>query len=398
MTRSTNSRVPSQAPETVIRLYQSGKTTQAIANELNMREQSVRVFLRREGIQLRPQIYHTKIDPERIDIIVEAVLAGNGTESARKIAGISVAQFHEWVKKGRAGSDALCKRMVDAIDAILNGSNFHSRSLQKYSLNEHYFDTISTPDKAWLIGFIATDGNVSQRSLAIKLQREDRTILETIAKMLDYSGPIYNKDPKTTRKKNGKIIRGGPQSELRIGNICLVRGLLAAGIHPNKTFTVKPWDGPDDLLTHYWRGAVDGDGTICLCRNRKRSHTAWRVGLCGNKFMVSGFRDFVRQHLGPVGSMGKTKTIWAYHVSGTRLAQKVVRIIYPGNAVALPRKQQRAKECLATAVQAEWWEGHLLEDFERMRVELGSWPKVAACLGTSRESLGGMRRRMATRH
>ena len=37
---------------------------------------------------------------------------------------------------------------------------------------------------------------------------------------------------------------------------------MSHGITAKKTDALQPWDGPADLMPHYWRGLIDGDGSI----------------------------------------------------------------------------------------------------------------------------------------
>ena len=90
---------------------------------------------------------------------------------------------------------------------------------RKYNLNEHFFDKI-TPNVAWVIGWILSDGNVTSDNykITINLRREDQKILETIKDLLSYGGPIY----KTSSNVKNKVHFG---SSLQIGSKHLVKKL-----------------------------------------------------------------------------------------------------------------------------------------------------------------------------
>ena len=83
-------------------------------------------------------------------------------------------------------------RVID----ILKENNIETRSLsethRKYQLNEHYFDKIDTPNKAYILGFLYADGNNSSsgRSIKMQLQEKDFEILEKIRLELDSELPL----------------------------------------------------------------------------------------------------------------------------------------------------------------------------------------------------------------
>lgn len=56
--------------------------------------------------------------------------------------------------------------------------------LRKYDLNQEYFDVIDTQNKAYFLGFLYADGNVSKSNNAIQIGLESRDlhILESLKK------------------------------------------------------------------------------------------------------------------------------------------------------------------------------------------------------------------------
>ena len=64
-----------------------------------------------------------------------------------------------------------------------------------YSFNEHYFDIIDSADKAYLLGFICTDGCLYKREghqgqLSISLKDQDEEILQHFKESLSSNHPI----------------------------------------------------------------------------------------------------------------------------------------------------------------------------------------------------------------
>ena len=124
---------------------------------------------------------------------------------------------------------------------------------RKYTLDENYFDTINSSNKAYILGFIYADGSVSERgNLTICLSKKDIEILEFIKKELNYSGTIST-----------KLINKNEYSLLNIVSKAMIIKLTELGIIPNKTYNssrlpIVPKEYFNDML----RGYFDGDGSI----------------------------------------------------------------------------------------------------------------------------------------
>lgn len=74
-----------------------------------------------------------------------------------------------------------------------------------------------------------------------------------------------------------------PNANLSVGSRRLADALIGLGIGPRKSATQEPWNGPEDLMPHYWRGLFDGDGSLA-----RKSADLWTVFLCGSEPCVRG--------------------------------------------------------------------------------------------------------------
>lgn len=117
-----------------------------------------------------------------------------------------------------------------------------------------------TPEKAYILGFISTDGNCCKNTLRIELQARDEPILRQIASLFKSEGykPAITISTKEDRD----------YCVLRITNQQLIHQLETIGITARKTFTV-PFLGflPDSILPDYYRGIIDGDGSVYVRKN-----------------------------------------------------------------------------------------------------------------------------------
>jgi len=136
-----------------------------------------------------------------------------------------------------------------------------------YALDDGYFDSIDTEGKAYWLGFITADGCVQtgtvgangwlRNQLSVKLKESDAGHLEKLKSALSAESPV-RLVPQATLSSGA--------AEIAVTSGRLVESLISLGVGPRKSLSVQPWIGPDELMRHYWRGMVDGDGTLVVKR------------------------------------------------------------------------------------------------------------------------------------
>jgi len=210
--------------------------------------------------------------------------------------------------------------------------------------NPGYFDAINTPEKAYWLGFITTDGMVTgfksgSLRMVIKLARKDREHLEILHRALQAKRPIrdeeqWSKPPGTTERKKRSV------SILDVCSPQIVNALVGHGVTARKTDTVQPWDGPPELMRHYWRGVIDGDGTIGTYDGEAK------LGLCGSKPLVEAFLEWAKGICGTTANprQGKqgNRRYWLLALGGNQRLPKLIFALYTDAPVALARKKAEA--------------------------------------------------------
>lgn len=200
-------------------------------------------------------------------------------------------------------------------------------SFMKY--NDRYFKNIDTPDKAYFLGLLAADGNISPRLTAarIALKTEDSKILEKFRSFLGADAPVLkNKIPKT----NGRP--GNPQKVLVLSRKVLVEDLIKLGITPNKSLTLHLNCNLGEFKKDFLRGVWDGDGSI----------TERRFKVC------SASKNFIKQlqemlfdvslvNLSIKKELTKNNNP-LYSMSGYIKDAKAIQAIYQGSDFGIERK------------------------------------------------------------
>ncbi|MDP2837896.1 MAG: LAGLIDADG family homing endonuclease [Candidatus Moranbacteria bacterium] len=132
-------------------------------------------------------------------------------------------------------------------------------------------DTHWSPSLAYIIGIIATDGNLSSDQRHITITSKDEDIL------------ILIRDSLKLTSKVGKKSRGASQekkySVLQIGDKNFYNFLLSIGLTPNKSKTIGKLLVPQQYFSHFLRGCIDGDGSIGSVSHPESKHQQLRIRL-----------------------------------------------------------------------------------------------------------------------
>ena len=113
-------------------------------------------------------------------------------------------------------------------------------------------------DVAYVVGLIATDGNLGRKRCAISIVSKDIDLLETIRRCLGLAARI-------------KPHVGG------YGTTChhvvwrdrlLYDWLRGVGLTPAKSLTLGPLAVPDAFFADFLRGCIDGDGSVLVYTDR----------------------------------------------------------------------------------------------------------------------------------
>ena len=127
-----------------------------------------------------------------------------------------------------------------------------------YNSNNKFFREWN-PNMAYLLGFTCADGCVYKGTLSWELSNKfpsDQSLLEEFSRVLNSNYQIEER-PKSYR--------------LRINSLFLIKDLEKLGIVPNKTKILNFPKIPNNLLRHFIRGFLDGDGWISM-RNERKSN------------------------------------------------------------------------------------------------------------------------------
>ena len=358
---------PPEDRQRIIDLYKDGMTRPAIARETGWSEGTVHNIIKASGVVGAGRVTGIRTDPETeaqvmalyeqgvtwVEIVRQTGRTEHTVSAIIKRNGGSLDRENRLTDEQRASIPDLYGGGLDAPEiGLMLGCHSSSvynvlkeegidRREQIACDNPGYFDQIDTPDKAYWLGFLGADGCITGFTrgtktylrLQVKLARKDRDHLVTLQKALKARRPIRDFD----QVSFGKIL---PVSMLAVSSQQIADALIGHGIVRHKTNILQPWDGPSDLMPHYWRGLADGDGHITI-NDRGVFH-----GLVGSRPVTEAYAAWVNSHFGTnvhatVKQPGNGST-WVTQVGGTIRVLRLIAALYDDAPVALARKKALA--------------------------------------------------------
>lgn len=115
-------------------------------------------------------------------------------------------------------------------------------------------EVVWSPELAYLVGLITTDGCLSSDGRHIDFTTNDKELIGFFKKFLNLKNKI-------ARKRSGYTKRWSAY-HIQFGNVTLYKWLVKIGLMPNKSKQLKSLLIPDEYFFDFLRGSLDGDGSI----------------------------------------------------------------------------------------------------------------------------------------
>ena len=212
-------------------------------------------------------------------------------------------------------------------------------------INYNFFDSIDTEEKAYWLGFFFADGYISKSSrlytrklkngcyaIEISLKGDDIQHLKKFADAINYQKEI----------KISKASFNATRCRLSFNNKHMWQILNNYGCTPQKSLTLKFPDinifKTKDLIFHFIRGYVDGDGNIGF---KNKEHNYMQLRILGTK----DFLENLQKNL-PLEYNNKLhKKVNIYELTfNDRRGKYVCNLLYSNAKIYLERKYLKYKE------------------------------------------------------
>ena len=222
---------------------------------------------------------------------------------------------------------------------------------RKYDVKDDYFHVIDTPEKAYILGVLYTDGYLiieGTKTKRIGLDVADIKWLEGIKDILSPTSPLYE-----TYKKNIK--------RMKLTSSQMYEDLIRLGCTPNKTFTLTfPTEEqvPKEFLPQFILGMWDGDGSIEICQRtiHKWTFENYKITFTKTKELVEGVQKYLGvEHLKLYQRFPeRNKNNYTLQISGNKCVKDALEKIYINPpSICLQRKYNKYIQIMNTSSKGE---------------------------------------------
>lgn len=204
----------------------------------------------------------------------------------------------------------------------------------------YFFNKIDSIEKAYILGFIAADGHVSDKEIKISLSSVDLDILLKIKDIIGFENKI--------KVSNGIGSYSSKEYvSVSFGTSEMIKSLRNLGFHRNKTLNFKIPEINKELLIYFYRGFVDGDGSFSKWVSND-GYVRYSFSLCGTMDSLLSFKEFFSNY-GVIFSDKLTKRFetenccYSLRASGKDNVLKLLDLLYSNadNEIVLSRKYKK---------------------------------------------------------
>lgn len=195
---------------------------------------------------------------------------------------------------------------------------------------------------AYVVGLLATDGNLSKDQRHIDLTSKDYNQIKTFAGILRLSNKIGFK--KSSYNPTGVYYR------IQFGNVKFYRFLVRIGLTSNKTKTIGVLKIPDKYFSDFLRGHFDGDGYEYSYWDKRwrSSFRLYTAFTSASRVHLEWIEYKIRQLYGAKGVI-RFKGKSTFELSFSKKASVILlgKMYYKDSVVCLKRKHSKIMEALS---------------------------------------------------
>ena len=221
----------------------------------------------------------------------------------------------------------------------------HSRNYFNVQIKHDYFETINTPEKAYLVGLLAADGNINKHSVRLRIHPKDKELVEFMCKEINWL-----KQPTVT--KNGKDSKS---VNVSIRSLKMVTSLINNhNFSYNKTYNNLFKDL--GVYTRYFLlGLFDGDGSIFHSlfqrksgRGIGRTEELYRFSYTGNTVTATEIVNYLQTQNIELKCYSLKKNTKIAYVHSTKIQElkNLQKYLYEGHNLGLKRKRDMFEEAV----------------------------------------------------
>ena len=321
--RRPHNKLPRKTEQAIATMYKVLRKSRPVAKHFRVSKTTVLRIARERGLVRSPN----GISPEKVQQL--HALCGTGRSGPKIAAQLGITSTTVYVHAKKAG-------------LLIRPEYGYERD--ENCLHD-YFDKIDTPEKAYWLGLLVTDGCISNEGeVMLGLHVRDKRLVEAFKTAVRSSA-------KLSVVEAVKSIDGGEPFKTTCARVFIRSRRMCAAlarhcILPAKTRNPQMVTGvPRWLESHFWRGAVDGDGWICF-GNRPNGRKQVILGLTCGRPIVEAFQDFCYRYTPTRAQIAPNKSVVRFVVTDW-FAFTILKMMYKESTICLPRKRRMYEQIVA---------------------------------------------------
>ena len=201
-----------------------------------------------------------------------------------------------------------------------------------------------SPEFAYAIGLIVTDGSLSKDGRHIILVSKDLEMIDNFKKCLKILNKVEGHS--SGYAKENKCLK------VQLGDRIFYDFLLSIGLMPNKTKIMKEVDIPKKYFADFLRGHLDGDGCFYSYWDPRwrSSFMFYTTFLSASRGHIYWLQEEIYKMYGIKGHMNKPKNSSVYQLKYAKAESlKLLRkVYYSKGVVCLSRKRLKIEKVLGS--------------------------------------------------
>lgn len=229
------------------------------------------------------------------------------------------------------------------------------QGVRKHFFNEDYFENIDTEEKAYWLGFISADGSIVKSSqynsyrLYINLSKIDENHLHKFLTSIN----AYDIDIQHYISTSGFSNPSGTEtSRIVLNSLKLCKDLANYNVHERKSYDIEMPKINQQLMPHYLRGFIDGDGSFYYHYDVKNDRYRYSFEIVGasNLFMKQ-IKDYLELNNIKTNIYIRKSNQSIRLMSASKVEiLKLIDFLYSDAHIYLDRKYKKINEIKSIAV------------------------------------------------
>lgn len=237
-----------------------------------------------------------------------------------------------------------CKRILDEY-----GIPTYSKANQYGECKDiECFSSIKTEEDAYWLGIMYSDGWVRADRNEIGLGSIDRELIERFKAYTGTTNSIQVKEKDYCKGKalpDGRICKSSKEFyTITFSSKKTKENLKKLDCMPKKSLILccpTKEQIPDELLWHFFRGYIDGDGWLRYDNNKHK----YTIGFLGTQKFIEELTGRLRiQHYGHMRRKEENGNVFSFSIDKKELVEKVLTNMYSNSSIYLTRKYQRCQD------------------------------------------------------